>query len=104
TLGGGFGGKLLVVDPLAAGATLKLRRPVRVELTRNEDFRRSTPAPASILEVTAGATKDGRLTGLRARLRMETGGFSDNSIEGIAAILTVGPYNWGAHEVVAYGV
>jgi CO/xanthine dehydrogenase Mo-binding subunit len=35
---------------------------------------------------------------------METGGFSDNSIEGIAAILTVGPYHWGAHEVVAYGV
>jgi CO/xanthine dehydrogenase Mo-binding subunit len=104
TLGGGFGGKLLIVDPLAAGATLKLRRPVRVELTRNEDFRMSNPAPASILEVTAGATKDGRLTGLRARLRMETGGFSENSIEGIAAILTVGPYHWGAHEVVAYGV
>jgi CO/xanthine dehydrogenase Mo-binding subunit len=104
TLGGGFGGKVLVVDPLAAGATLRLRRPVRVELTRNEDFRMSNPAPASVLELTAGATKDGRLTGIRARLRMETGGFSDNSIEGIAAILTIGPYHWTAHEVVAYGV
>ena len=46
TLGGGFGGKLLILDPLAAGATLLLRRPVRVELTRNEDFRMSNPAPA----------------------------------------------------------
>jgi CO/xanthine dehydrogenase Mo-binding subunit len=104
TLGGGFGGKLLIPDPLAAGATLLLRRPVRVELTRNEDFRMSNPAPAGILEVTAGATKEGRLTGIRARLRMETGGFSEGSVEGIAAILTVGPYRWAAHEVVAYGV
>ena len=51
-----------------------------------------------------GATKDGRLTGIRARLRFETGGFGESSVEGIAAILTVGPYHWDAHEVVAYGV
>ena len=43
TLGGGFGGKLLIVDPLAASATLLLRRPVRVELTRHEDFRMKQP-------------------------------------------------------------
>jgi CO/xanthine dehydrogenase Mo-binding subunit len=104
TLGGGFGGKLLICDPLAAGATLRLRRPVRVELTRHEDFRMSNPAPASILDVRLGATRDGRMTGIRARIRLETGGFSDNSIEGIAAILTIGPYHWQAHEVVAYGV
>src|SRR4249919_297344 len=45
TLGGGFGGKVLIADPLAAAATLLLRRPVRVELTRLEDFRMSNPAP-----------------------------------------------------------
>ena len=104
TLGGAFGGKLLVIDPLAAAATLVLRRPVRVELTRLEDFRMTNPAPAAIIDLRLGATSDGRLRGLRARLRFETGGFSENSIEGIAAILTVGPYHWGAHEVVAYGV
>ena len=104
TLGGGFGGKLLVIEPLAAAATLVLRRPVRVELTRLEDFRMTNPAPASILEVALGATRDGRLRGLRARILFETGGFSENSVEGIAAILTVGPYHWDAHEVVAYGV
>jgi len=104
TLGGGFGGKLLIVDPLAASAALILRRPVRVELTRHEDFRMSNPAPAGVLELTAGATTDGRLLGLRARLRFETGAFSEGSVEGIAAILTVGPYRWEAHEVIAYGV
>ena len=104
TLGGGFGGKLLILEPLAAAATLILRRAVRVELTRLEDFRMTNPAPAAILEVALGATRDGRLTGLRARLLFETGGFAENSIEGIAAILTVGPYHWDAHETVAYGV
>ena len=64
----------------------------------------ANPAPAAILEVTAGATGDGRLPGARARLTFETGGFSEGSIEGIAAILVVGPYRWDAHEVVAYGV
>ena len=104
TLGGGFGGKVMIADPLAAAATLILGRPVRVELTRLEDFRMANPAPAAILEVSLGATNDGRLRGLRARLRFETGGFSENSIEGIAAILTIGPYHWDAHEVAAYGV
>ena len=55
TLGGGFGGKLLILEPLAAAATLILRRPVRVELTRLEDFRMTNPAPAAILEVALGA-------------------------------------------------
>jgi len=104
TLGGGFGGKTMVLEPLAAAATLVLRRPVRVELTRLEDFRMTNPAPAAVLDVELGATCDGRLRGLRARLRFETGGFGENSVEGIAAILTVGPYHWDAHEIVAYGV
>lgn len=104
TIGGAFGGKTLVMDPLVAAATLALRRPVRLELTRLEDFRMTNPAPAAILEVRLGATSDGRLRGLRARLLFETGAFAENSIEGIAAILTVGPYRWDAHEVVAFGV
>ena len=104
TLGGAFGGKYLIVDPLAAAATLVLGRPVRVELTRNEDFRMANPAPATILEVRAGATRDGRLRGLQARLLCDAGAFAESSIEGIAAVLTIGPYRWEAHEVTAFGV
>ena len=104
TIGGGFGGKVMVVEPLAAGAALALRRPVRLELTRHEDMRMTNPAPGATLDVRIGATRDGRLRALSARLQFETGAFAENSIEGIAAIMTVGPYRWDAHEVVAYGV
>ena len=64
----------------------------------------SNPAPAAILDVRLGATAMAGCAASEARLRFETGGFAENSIEGIAAILTVGPYRWDAHEVVAYGV
>ena len=104
TIGGGFGGKVMVVEPLVAGAAMALRRPVRLELTRHEDMRMANPAPGATLDVRIGATRDGRLRALTARLLVETGGFAENSIEGIAAIMAVGPYRWDALEVVAYGV
>ncbi len=104
TLGGGFGGKTLVLEPLVAGAVLALGRPVRVELTRLEDFRMTNPAPSVRLDVSIGAMRDGRLRGLQARIVSDTGAFSDNSIEGIVALLTLGPYRWDAHEVIAFGV
>ena len=34
-LGGAFGGKFALVEPLAAGAALALQRPVRLVLTRS---------------------------------------------------------------------
>ena len=104
TIGGGFGGKLLIVEPLVAGAALALRRPVRLELTRLEDFLMTNPAPASIVELRVGAARDGRLRAVSARLLVETGAFPEGSVEGIVAFLTVGGYRWEAHEVVAYGV
>jgi CO/xanthine dehydrogenase Mo-binding subunit len=103
-LGGGFGGKTLVLEPLVAGAALALRRAVRVELTRLEDFRMTNPAPAVRLHVRIGADRDGRLRGLDARILADCGAYADNSIEGIVAILTLGPYRWDAHEVVGFGV
>ncbi len=104
TIGGGFGGKTLVMDPLVAGAALALRRPVRLELTRHEDMRMTNPAPGATLDVRIGASSDGRFRAISAHLQFETGAFAENSIEGIAALLTVGPYRWDAHTVVAYGV
>ena len=49
-LGGAFGGKLMLPEPLAAAAALVLKRPVRVAFTRMEDFAAANPAPAELLD------------------------------------------------------
>jgi CO/xanthine dehydrogenase Mo-binding subunit len=103
-LGGGFGGKLLIPDPLAAGAALALRRPVRLAMTRSEDFAAANPAGAEVLEVELGADREGRLTGIRARVLADRGSTRDFGVESIAALLAAGPYRWQAHELIGYGV
>jgi CO/xanthine dehydrogenase Mo-binding subunit len=103
-LGGAFGSKILVVEPLAAAAALKLRRPVRLTLTRREDMAMTNPAPATRIELTIGATADGRFTGLKSRLVFDAGAYSEWTVESIGAILIAGPYRWDAWDVKAFGV
>jgi CO/xanthine dehydrogenase Mo-binding subunit len=103
-LGGSFGSKILVVDPLAAAAAIVLRRPVRLAFDRRDDIAGTNPAPASKIELKIGATADGVLTGLDARLVFDTGAYIEWSIEGIAAVLIGGPYRWAAFDVRAYGI
>ena len=103
-LGGSFGSKILIVEPLVAGAALALGRPVRLVLNRREDMAATDPAPGSVADVRIGARADGMLTGLDARLVFDAGAYTEWSIEGIAAILVAGPYRWQAFDVRAYGV
>ena len=103
-LGGGFGGKLLIPDPLVAGAAIVLRRPVRLAMTRSEDFAAANPAGAEVLDVELGADREGRLTGIRTRVLSDRGSTRDFGVEAIAAMLTAGPYRWQAHELTGYGV
>jgi CO/xanthine dehydrogenase Mo-binding subunit len=103
-LGGSFGAKILVVDPLVAAAAIVLRRPVRLALTRREDIAGTNPAPGSTIELRIGATADGILTGLDARLAFDSGAYTEWSIEEIAAVLIAGTYRWSAIDVRAFGV
>lgn len=103
-LGGGFGAKIFIVEPLVAGAALALGRPVRLVLTRREDFAMANPAPGSTFEVRLGADDDGRLTGLRARIVFDAGAYVESSLEGIASVLVAGPYRWNSFDIRGYGV
>ncbi len=73
TVGGGFGGKILLHQPLTAAMALLTHRPVRLVLTRMEDFLTTEPGPASRAELELGATKDGALVALRAKLIFDSG-------------------------------
>jgi CO/xanthine dehydrogenase Mo-binding subunit len=76
TVGGGFGAKFTLLEPLAAVLALKLNRPVKLTLNRRDDFPATTPAPESIVEMAIAATSDGTFTGFQARLIFDTGFFS----------------------------
>ncbi len=103
-LGGAFGGKFALVEPLAAGAALALRRPVRLVMTRQEDFAATNPASAQVTELEIGARKDGTLTGIRGRMIVDRGSNTGWGVEGITSLLVAGPYKWDGIDVRGYGV
>src|SRR5206468_468723 len=70
---------------------LRLRRPVSLVMTRTEDFLATTPAPPSIFELKMGATRDGALTALQARVVFDAGAFAGAPV-GIALLLLGGCY------------
>ncbi len=103
-LGGAFGGKFALVEPLAAGAALALRRPVRLVLTRREDFQATNPASAQVTHLKVGARKDGTFTGIEGRMIVDRGSNAGWGVEGTTSALVTGPYRWEAHEIRGYGV
>ncbi len=103
-LGGAFGGKLMLIDPLVAAAALAVRRPVRLTLTRSEDMAATNPAGAERLALEIGADAEGRLTAIRGRVLVDRGSTDDFGVESIAAMLSAGPYRWRAHRLTALGV
>jgi CO/xanthine dehydrogenase Mo-binding subunit len=104
TLGGAFGGKLMIVEPLAAAAAVLLRRPVRLALTRMEDFAASNPAPGQRFSLEASASADGQMLAVRGRVLLDRGTNDEFGLEALGAMLTTGPYRWAARSVASYGV
>jgi CO/xanthine dehydrogenase Mo-binding subunit len=102
-LGGGFGGKFPLLEPLAAVLARRLGRPVSVVMTRTEEFLATTPAPQSIVELTLGARRDGSLTALRGRAIFDAGAFPGAPV-GIALLLLGGCYRVPHLELRGYEV
>jgi CO/xanthine dehydrogenase Mo-binding subunit len=75
-VGGGFGGKVVLLEPLAALLALRLRRPVQIALTRSEEFQVGRPAPASYTDIKLGAKRDGTLTALEIGMVYDNGAAS----------------------------
>ncbi|HEV8306887.1 MAG TPA: xanthine dehydrogenase family protein molybdopterin-binding subunit [Methylomirabilota bacterium] len=85
-LGGAFGGKFVLLEPLAGALALRLRRPVSVVLTRTEEFLATTPAPAAVFELKMGVKRDGMLVALQGRVVFDAGAFAGAPV-GIALML-----------------
>ncbi|RPI23083.1 MAG: xanthine dehydrogenase family protein molybdopterin-binding subunit, partial [Actinobacteria bacterium] len=87
TVGGGFGARYGIFEPLAAAVALAVGRPVKLTLSRSEDFVSTTPAPATVIEVRAGATRSGALCALEAKVLAASGAFAADLVEIIATLL-----------------
>ena len=95
-VGGSFGGKVFVsVEGLLAAIALQTKgRPVRLLLTREEEFKGVFTAPAMRAHVKMGATKDGRLTAIQASYDWDVGASVDAALFHLqsVALAGTGPY------------
>lgn len=74
-IGGGFGGKETLLEPLVAAVAHRLRKPVRLVYTRQEDLLTGNPAPQTVITIKLGAKRDGTLTAIQARMILDTGAY-----------------------------
>ncbi|MXG29821.1 molybdopterin-dependent oxidoreductase [Streptomyces sp. YIM 132580] len=78
-VGGGFGGKQeMIVEDIVALAVMRLRRPVKLEYTRAEQFYGATTRHPFTIGVRAGARADGTLTALQVRVVSDTGAYGNH--------------------------
>lgn len=88
TVGGGFGLKAIAqFEVLAAVAARSARRPVRLELTRNEQFQVAM-AGACTADIELGADAEGRFTGARFDVWFDSGTRRGGYTRGVAILLT----------------
>jgi putative selenate reductase molybdopterin-binding subunit len=79
-VGGGFGGKQeMFVEDILALAALKTGRPVKLELTREEQFISTSTRHPMHITVRAGADKDGRVTALQLDVLSNTGAYGNHA-------------------------
>ncbi len=92
-VGGGFGGKFVLIEPLVAAAARTVNRPVLLAYTRTEDFLAGNPAPECRIQIKLGAKRDGSITALDSHLVFDSGSAPGSPLS-IAAILLGGYYKF----------
>ena len=90
-IGGGFGGKETLLEPLAAAVASRLRKPVRLVYTRQEDLLAGNPAPQMAITVKLGAKRDGTLTAIQVRMILDAGAYP-NPLAGFSGFHFAGIY------------
>jgi CO/xanthine dehydrogenase Mo-binding subunit len=90
-VGGGFGGKTCLLQPLVAAAAIRAKQPVKIVLSRMEEFLLTTPAPGSVIEVKTGAKKDGTVTAVKVRALFDSGAYPASPTN-VAVLISGGYY------------
>jgi CO/xanthine dehydrogenase Mo-binding subunit/aerobic-type carbon monoxide dehydrogenase small subunit (CoxS/CutS family) len=93
--GGAFGGKEEpVVQIHAALGAMKTGRPVKMTVTRRESIMKSTKRHSQTIYMKHGATNDGRLVAIEARILADTGPYASWGMPVVfrGAVCAAGPY------------
>ena len=96
-VGGGFGAKFLLYEPMMAVIAKQIGRPIMLEMTRLEEMLAATPAPATRAHLKVGMKADGTITGLDAKLIMDNGIFPSSL--GVLAAILLSIYKTEAHRI-----
>lgn len=95
-IGGAFGGKVEIsIEPIASMLALKAMRPVKVEMTRKEDFLSATPRHSMEITLKTGVKKDGTILARQAQIKVDTGAYAyfGPITTSQASVLVTGPYD-----------
>jgi len=109
-VGGGFGSKIAMYpwEMLAVYCSMQLGRPVKWTETRSENFQSTTHGRDHIQHVEMAATREGKITGLRAVVYANMGAYLSTASTGIPTILHglmySGPYDIPNIKGDVYGV
>jgi xanthine dehydrogenase molybdenum-binding subunit len=78
-VGGGFGGKQEAVqEPINAALALAAKKPVRLELTREEVIATTRTRHAMVVKWKTGVTKEGQILGREIQIIANTGAYSSH--------------------------
>ncbi len=109
-VGGGFGGKIAMYpwEMITVFCAMKLGRPVKWTETRTENYRSTTHGRDHIEHVEMAATRQGKITGVRATVYAGMGAYLSTAGPGIPTILHglmySGPYAIPNIRADVYGV
>jgi 4-hydroxybenzoyl-CoA reductase alpha subunit len=99
--GGGFGGKcdLHNHEIVVSRAALRLGRPVKICLTREEVFYMHRGRHPVLMRMRTGVTKDGKLTGMHVQTLLDGGGYGGY---GVASTFYTGALQTVTYELPRY--
>jgi len=105
-IGGGFGGKLRLTGLMCCVALAwKARyRPVKLVLTREEEFISTTTRHSSVVTLKTGIKKDGTIISRNAKIVYDTGAYADRgpTVLEKACLASIGPYKIPHVKVEGY--
>jgi CO/xanthine dehydrogenase Mo-binding subunit len=102
-VGGGFGGKVSLLEPLLTLLARKTGLTLRLALTRQQEFLVAKSAPAASFDLELGAKRDGTLVAIRARYHYDNGATAGWHA-GISSSFLAGTYRCDNLDIVGFEV